>query len=99
MPRLRLRTCRFVLLISAFVMAPISGVNIGSNIVSGVVLAALAAWAGATYGKWMDWSVAAVGAWLIFCGAVLSSYPRFNRINALVTGLLVLLASFWPFVF
>ena len=87
------------LLISAFVTAPIQQANLVSSIVCGTVLAGLAAWAGATYGQWMDWAVAAAGAWLVFSGAVLCAYPRFSRINALATGLVVILVSFWPFVF
>jgi hypothetical protein len=88
------------LLISAFVTAPIYKANLVSSIVCGVVLAGLATWGGgATCGKWMDWAVAAAGAWLVFSGAVLSSYPRFSRINALIAGIIVLIASFWPFVF
>lgn len=87
------------LLISAFVTTPFPMVSQVSSMVSGAILAGLAAWAGATYGKWMDWAVAAAGTWLVFSGAVLSAYPRFNRINALASGLLVILASFWPFVF
>jgi hypothetical protein len=87
------------ILISALVTAPIPLANLISNILSGAILVGLAAWAGATYGKWMDWAVAAVGAWLVFSGAVLSSDPRFNQINTMVAGLLVLFASFWPFYF
>lgn len=87
------------LLISAFVTAPIQKANLVSSIVCGAVLAGLAAWAGVTYGKWLDWAVATAGAWLFFSGAALSAYPRFNRINTLATGLLVILGSFWPFVF
>jgi hypothetical protein len=87
------------LLISAFVTAPIPKANWVSSIVCGAVLAGLAAWAGATYGQWMDWAVPAACAWLVFSGAVFSAYPRFNRINTLATGLMVILASFWPFVF
>ena len=87
------------LLISAFVTASIHKANLVSNVVSGAILVGLAAWAGTAYGKWMDWAIASLGAWLIFTGAVLSSYPSFSRINALCAGLLTLLASFWPFVF
>ena len=87
------------LLISALVIAPLPKASLVSNMICGAVLAGLAAWAGIVYGKWMDWVVAALGVWLIFSGAALASFPRLNRINALATGLLIILGSFWPFVF
>lgn len=84
-------------LISAIVLPSSSKINLVNHIVSGVVLAGLAGWAGITYGKWLDWAVAVIGIWHILVGFMFASNPRFCLINSIASSLLVILASFWPF--
>jgi hypothetical protein len=84
-------------LISAFVLTSSPKINLVNHVVTGAVLAGLACWAGVGYGKWLDWTVAAIGAWLILSGFLFNSNSRYSRINSSAAGVFVILAGFWPF--
>jgi hypothetical protein len=87
------------LLLSVLAIAPYPRSNLVNHLLAGVILVGLAGWAGFTYGKWLDWTVSAVGAWLILSGFLFATIPRISRINCVASGLFLILASFWPFYF